>query len=411
MPVFENIFSEIFGLIKASWWIILPIFLFLLWKELWLNYVRKNYIKNISWKFLEVKIPQDIIKSPKAMEQVFASIHAIATGKIKFLNKWLKGKVENWLSFELAGQAGNVRFYIKMPEEFRNLVESTIYSQYPEVEITEAEDYTEILPSVLSSKIYELYVSEFILAKENPYPILTYLYFEEREEERKVDPLATISETISKLGNEEMIWLQFLIKPIDENWRKKGEEIVAKLAGKKITKEKTLLEELASFLRDLVKAPFTPPVYETEKDEGPASKMSSLTPGEKGIIEAIEKKISKSVFETTIRFIYIDLKDEFTKKNVSAVQGAFRQYSTSNLNFFKEIKRPVKLLMKKYKSEIQKHSFFASYRNRALSKKPSVLNTEELASIYHYPTVIIKAPLLREKRARRGEPPVGLPII
>ena len=39
-----------------------------------------------------------------------------------------------------------------------------------------------------------------------------------------------------------------------------------------------------------------------------------------------------------------------------------------------------------------------------------VLNTEELATIYHLPDMGVRAPLLPRVEAKRGEPPVGLPI-
>ena len=39
-----------------------------------------------------------------------------------------------------------------------------------------------------------------------------------------------------------------------------------------------------------------------------------------------------------------------------------------------------------------------------------VLNTEEIATLWHFPTITMKAPLVKKSESKRGEPPVGLPI-
>ena len=39
-----------------------------------------------------------------------------------------------------------------------------------------------------------------------------------------------------------------------------------------------------------------------------------------------------------------------------------------------------------------------------------ILNTEELATIYHFPTTFVEAPALQRLGSRRGEPPAELPI-
>ena len=38
------------------------------------------------------------------------------------------------------------------------------------------------------------------------------------------------------------------------------------------------------------------------------------------------------------------------------------------------------------------------------------MNIEELATLYHFPTPSVKAPLLKRTEAKRAEPPFGIPI-
>ncbi len=410
----SGISQIVFRIIAASWWIVLPLILLFIFLDFWLMTVRRNYLLKIKWKLLEIRIPREILKTPKAMEQVFAAIHATYSGGIKFWDKWWKGKMEDWTSFELVGNAGKVHFYIRVAEPFRNLLESAIYAQYPDVEIVEAEDYDSLLPSILPNKVYDIWGTNFILAREDAYPIRTYPYFEEKVEEQRLDPIAAITETISELKEDEMIWLQFLVRPTGDEWKKKGIELTDKLIGRKADKERTLTEELVEFSIDLIKAPIVHPGLPGEEKKPSAVNAGPLTPGEKDVIKAVEEKISKLGFEAALRFVYIDKADAFTRSNVSAITGALRQFNTQNLNAFKpdgSVTTKADFPFKARKLFYRKRRIFDSYKLRLFPKKFSIFNTEELATVYHFPTTFVEAPTLHRLESRRGEPPAELPII
>jgi hypothetical protein len=51
------------------------------------------------------------------------------------------------------------------------------------------------------------------------------------------------------------------------------------------------------------------------------------------------------------------------------------------------------------------------FRSDARGRLPHILNTEELASIWHFPVeASVKAPLVQKAPGRKAEPPAGLPI-
>jgi len=133
-------------------------------------------------------------------------------------------------------------------------------------------------------------------------------------------------------------------------------------------------------------------------------------------VAAIENKISKYGFETIIKFIYIDKADSFTMHNVPSILGAFRQFNTQNLNAFKIDSKTLtktKAPFKARKLYIRKRRIFDAYRLRffpIMRKKFSILNTEELATIFHFPTIFVEAPTLQRLESKRGEPPAELPI-
>ena len=67
--------------------------------------------------------------------------------------------------------------------------------------------------------------------------------------------------------------------------------------------------------------------------------------------------------------------------------------------------------------EHKRRAFYRYYRSRypfsdiyIMKSKPIILNTEELATIYHFPGVTVGAPSMPRLQARRAEPPAGLPV-
>jgi len=406
------------------WWLWLPVFLAVLFIELWVKYLKIKAIKEIKWLLLEIKISRNIEKTPKAMEQVFSGLHGILV-KIKFLDKYWKGKVQEWFSFEIAGINGTVYFFIRTPEQFRNLVEAQIQSQYPDAEILEVLDYAASLAGKIPSKTYDLNGVEFILEKADYYPIRTFLFFEEKQKERRLDPMASFLEILSKLSPSENIFIQYLIKPTGEkDWKNEGVGAVNKLLGKKTEIKKgwfnNFFEGINEFIVNLLKAISIYPIWGEFKKEEIKTAIQSLSPGDKLVAEAIENKISKLAFRVCIRFAYIAGRDIFNRANMAAVTGAFKQFNTLDLNAFKSNKRAgtsadqprIIPFIKNRREFIRKVAFIDRYVNRKLSKnkKDFILNTEELATIYHYPILVVETPTMRRVEAKKAEPPVSLPV-
>ncbi len=376
----------------------------------------------MAWVLLEITPPREVMTSPKAMEQIFAAMHAIKSSKPKFWKKWWIGKVYNWMSFELVGRAGSIHFYVRVPEEFRNLVESSVYAQYPEAEIIvvpEEEDYVHQFALSLPNRTYDLWGTDFVLDKENAYPIRTYPHFEESVEEKRIDPIAGITEIMSQLKKSEAIWLQFLIRPARDAWAKKGEELINELLGEKKESKSLLggadkaIDELLVFLKNIFTAPFEEPTWSEEQKEEKKKDKAVLSPGKKNILEEVERKISKTGFESVLRFVYIDRHDSFTRSNVAGVAGAIHQFNAPLMNSFVPNKKSItkaKQPFKALKTMRRKRKLYAYYQARIFPPQFSILNTEELATLYHFPITVVKSPTLRRVSSRRGGAPLDLPI-
>lgn len=421
-----QIFGDTLGVVirffSDFWWIILPPIFFFILFDLWMNYIQTRFASKIQWVLLEVQIPKEILKTPKAMEQIFTGLYAISHSP-NLIEKYRDGEVQRWLSFEIFANEEGVGFYIRTPVEYRRLVESQIYSQYPQAEIFEVEDYA-LRFKDLPTADHNLWGTEMVLAKdakETAYPIRTYQYFEEKEEEKRLDPLASLTEVLSTLEPGEEVWIQILIRPTSDKWVKAGQELVDKLIGKKKPAVFGIADQVFEFSINLLKAPFEHPTWsvEQEKKEAPESLMQHLSPGKKTLVEAIEKKLSLLGFETGIRWLYHAPKDIYTKNlraRLAETFSFFRQFSVQDANSLKPNKTAttsVDYFFKRRREYVKKKALFVYYQIRLfplISGPRTVLSVEELATVYHYPLVVVEAPKLRRLPFKKGAPPPTLPI-
>lgn len=419
-PTLTGLLTSVSDVWRQVWWIVLPIVTFFLFWDFWVLYIQFRFITAIKWMLLEIKVPKNILKTPKAMEQVFAAAHAPYTYGLRFSEKYWEGMVEYWMSFEIVGSAGESHFYLRLPKQYRNLMESAIYAQYPGAEITEVEDYVRQMPRVLPSKAVQLYGNEQILREPSCYPIRTYPMFEESVEERRVDPIASLMEAVSKLKADEQVWIQILARPTGDDWKKEGQAIINKMIGKKEEKKPSFWSffGMGVSLGEVLRAPFEHPSLEGEKPKKKDEfnfRMLLLTPGEKEVVEGIERKIAKLGFETTIRFLYIDKREAFSRDNVASVTGFFRQFNTQNLNLLKPDKKTMTAavhgLFKQMRLNWRRRIVYEKYRDLLFNRRKPILNIEELATIYHFPIAGVESTYLEKVESRKGGPPPALPLM
>ena len=192
------------------------------WKA-WIWYTRASFIAGLDNMLLEVKFPRDIVKSPRAMEEVLTKLWT-DSGETTFFNRVFQGQARPWFSLEMASFGGEVHFYIWCRREWREVVESAMYAQYPEVELTEAEDYASKF--AYDPDVHECFCTDWRYEPRNDaYQFRSYIDFEldtDPKEEYKVDPLAQVIERLSSIKPEEQMWMQIIITQCSDQRRKKG---------------------------------------------------------------------------------------------------------------------------------------------------------------------------------------------
>src|SRR3989338_3107513 len=330
MNLFSLVFLVIIAIAKYAWWIITHLVLFPLAKDLWLSWRGMLYAQGRSHALLEIKIPQEILKTPKAMEVALAGIHG-AWDAVDIKDKWLDGKSQVSFSLEIVGIDGAMHFFIRCEKKLRNFVEAKIYGQYPDVEIKEVEDYTQNVPKDIPNASWDVWGTDMILLRDSAYPIRTYEFFEDIEEERRLDPLASLGEVISKTKEGEQIWIQIIISPLlDFEWTGGSKKLLAKLLGRKEPPRKpTAAEEVG----ELAAKSINVFLGQELQWKGPAEKAADesnftrLSRGEQNIIEAVENKMSKPAYRAKLRTLYVARRDVMDKTNIASLQGIFHDIS------------------------------------------------------------------------------------
>jgi len=435
IPILQPVWESVWAVIKIWWWLPLPLILWKPFSFLWLWWRTDKFLKKIKFILLEIKIPKEVLKPIRAMEIVIDGLWQVHYDAPDWWEKWIDGKINPSLSysFEIVSINGEPHFFIRIPEANRQVVEAAIYSQYSEAEISVADDYTKHIPKDIPNKDWDLWGADYKFLKPNPYPIKTYQKFEtEREalEEKRIDPLAGLLELMAKINPGEQFWVQIIANPVTDKevpWVTEGEKIKDELARRT---EKTSLQR--PFILEAADILITgePPSGPKEKEKGIFPPEMKLTPGEREILLEVEKKMAKRGFKTSIRFIYLGKKDVFFKPKLRFALSFFSSFATQNLNllvpygqpYITKIKKswflPLNLLLER-RLYLRRRSIFRRYKLRVDPRFPRagcwpssfILNTEELATIFHFPGHgVAPAPLIERIEAKKGEAPPGLPI-
>ncbi|MCH7604391.1 hypothetical protein IID24_00100 [Patescibacteria group bacterium] len=380
------------------------------------------------FKIFEVIMPQDVVRPLKAMEAVFASLWQLYDPPNK-REYWFEGQYQQNLSIEIVSTEGVVHFYLRFPEGNYQLIEAAVYSQYPDAELREVEDYTKKFPQDIPNKDWEFWGASYKLYKPDVYPIKTYSKFFELspdiKEEKRLNPMSLFVEAASKIGKGEHIWIQFVCEPItivQDDYIARGKQVVDELISRP---EK---EKPPSAVSDIHKVGHMLAtgqevgIQEEEQREFIPPEFK-LTPGEREVVSSIEEKISKSMFRVHSRFLYIAKREIYFSPTKALPLTFYSQFQTSNLNAFTplfttKVHTILFWFLDSRRRFLKKRRMFRNYTLRFppyFPRNPGVgemfiLNIEELATIFHFPGRIT-APATTAPRlaAKKGEAPLELP--
>lgn len=318
------------------------------------------------------------------MEQLFASLSHIKENKSAFIYG------QPYLVFEIATpQIGEeISFYLAAPRNYGEVIEKQIHGFYPQAAVAKTEDYNIFNPSGGAAGAYLKLAKSYVL------PLKTYQNLE-------TDPLNEIVNTLSKLEEKgEGAGVQIVIRPSSAKWRNFGLKIAREMQeGKKYETARIragfgwLRRNFEFTLETLFKGK---PSKETAIGQ---SAKPTMTPLQEEMIKAIEGKASKIGFETNIRLLVSAAAPERADELLAHLESAFVQFNAPNFNQL----RGFRLKGRAFKKFVYQFSF------RLFNKKQSsLLNTEELTSLFHFPTSALETPKVKFIKAEPASPPANL---
>ncbi|MFC1663194.1 hypothetical protein ACFL04_03475 [Patescibacteria group bacterium] len=409
-------------LTNGGWLVILGAFLVGFWWW-YVIHIKLSYSGKIDYVLLAIDVPKDNEQSPKAVEHIFSQLHGILKSG-DLIQRYVAGYNQMGFAFELVSIDGYIQYLVRTPTNYRDLVESAIYAQYPDAEISEATDYTENIPHEYPDDEYDMYGFEMKLTNKQVYPIRTYPEFEHSLSQEFKDPMAALLEMMSRLQVGEQVWLQLNVYPAsDKIWREEGKALIKKLVGAKSANGKSgMVSQVGQGVSESITASLMPIGADSDNkvENRWPTLMQHLTPSERSIVEAIGIKLSKLGFFCKIRLIYLGKKNVYnTRTRIQAIMGTIKQFNSQDLNGFKQDKKtrtravypPIKSIIDwRIKRRRKKIMLGYKYRSILRGRNQFVLNIEELASIWHFPVLTVKAPLVQKTESKKSEPPTSLPL-
>ena len=275
------------------------------------------------------------------------------------ITKGLKTKLygQRHFSLEIIAKDGIIRYYAIVPAVLTETVRQALQSAYPTARLEEKREENIFRGG---GGIEAVAGAELTLNKDYYYPIATY-------EDTKRDAQMAILNALSSVGKDEGATVQILFRPAQKNWSEAGKQYVENLQKGKT--KKSVGANLGNFAIDLIRAPWEVP-QEHEKSE-----KETVTNIKQDEITAITNKMRFPAFETLIRVVTSSSNKPRSEAIMGGIVSAFSQFNSPELNGFKvnTFRDPKKLAID------------YTFRFFPLRSRSSILNSVELASLFHLP--------------------------
>lgn len=397
--------------------------------HVWVWYIQSLYLSKRDVVLLEMKVPREVTKSPRAMELALTSF-SLSSGETTVYHRAWKGQVRPIFSFEIASFGGEIHFYVWCWRNYKDTVEGALYAQYPEIELHEVEDYASKFR--YDSNIHNGWGMEWPLQtymggfegggtkdfRINAYQPRSYIDFElekDPKEEFKIDPLANVLEFMGNIKPTEQMWIQIIM-------RKSGKLTVFKGKPDEDTEWKKMVEIEVNRIR--TQAAIIPQdvlTAELEEAGEDAERHVSVRPSWKQneMMRSMERHLGKYPFQVGMRGIYW-AEGELRGPMYTGMRWIWRPFGNPQYGSHLRPRRwhcdfdypwadfrgiRWDLMLRRVHDAYRRRSFFhAPWEGDTI-----ILTNETIASLWHPPSRSITVPGLERISATKVEPPSNLP--
>ena len=298
----------------------------------------------------ERDITDEVISQAQSMYGILAST---------FEQDWKQNLVgQEHLSFELVAADGLIYYYAVVPIHLIDTVRQAVTTAYPAARL---ERVTQNNIFNKSSGLQGVAGGELTLKDDYTLPIATY-------KDTKQDASRAILNALAAVKKEDGASIQILFRPANPKWTSSSKTRIKNIREHKTTKSGG--DSLGQFFSDLSRALWTPP----EVHEG--KETTTVTETETAEIEGIDQKSKYAGFEVLIRVIASTESAERSKILVGNVVSAFALFDSPQANGFKyDMHKDIDELATDY-----------LLRTFPVSQSSNILNSVELASVFHLPS-------------------------
>jgi len=319
-------------------------------------------------------------------ETIFTALGSLKSKRS--LRRWLYGRSDQF-SFEIVSQNNRISFYVVAPPESARYFEQQIHAYYSEAVIEEVDDYN---PFFIKGQAMAAYLKT---ARSFIFPLKTYQKID-------VDPLNSVINALSKLEKDESLAVQYVVSSAHRSWHRLSKRVVHKihqknsvLAGINIS---TFSGRIFNFFLEFFN------LFAKPKPQDPNS-VKRLSALEEEMVKAIETKATKMGLDVNLRLVACAQTKSQADALLDNLGSAFMEYN--NFTYGNSFTR----LDKANQTEIIRDFSYRYFRERRglFRQEKFLLNSEELASIFHFPLKNTDTPNIVWLTAKIAPAPADIP--
>ncbi|MBU0576042.1 type IV secretion system DNA-binding domain-containing protein [Patescibacteria group bacterium] len=306
---------------------------------------RRREDYSLDFVTLLVRLPRDNEIKIDAAEQMFTGLYSL---KKSGPLKFLQP--EDIFSFEIVALQEKIGLHVNCPRNIRDLVEKQIHGAYPQADIKEIDEV-----NIFNEK-GKVAFATLKLEEADYLPIRTY-------KDLPTDGLSLITSAMSKMGHGDGAILQIILEPASKKWQKKGKSYISR---------------------------------QKKREADPDTATYGHDPKE---MEAISTKAEKPGFRVAIRIVVSAENEALAESHLNNIKGAFSQFTSAH-NSFKKVRFLLKHLLM--------IDFLYRYMP-LLNNTAMILNSEELATIFHFPNKTVETHHIEWLNAKNAPAPNEIP--